>query len=87
MERAADGDVRFYRPDGRLLPEVPAPAPVAAYPAAALRRVARELAIGPWTPTPRWTGERLDVDWALFTLRRPVRPDVSAETSAAEDRQ
>ena len=87
VERAADGDVRFYRPDGRLLPEVPAPAPVAAYPAAALRRVARELAIGPWTPTPRWTGERLDVDWALFTLRRPVRPDVSAETSAAEDRQ
>ena len=83
VARAADGEVRFYRPDGRLLPEVPAPAPVAADPAAALRRVARELAIGRWTPTPRWTGDRLDVDWALFTLRRPVRPGVSAETSAS----
>jgi hypothetical protein len=84
VERTADGEVRFHRPDGRLLPEVPAPAPVAADPAAALRRVARELAIGPRTPTPRWAGDRLDVDWALFTLRRPVRPDVSAETSAAD---
>lgn len=74
VERTADGEVRFHRPDGRLLPEVPAPAPVAADPAAALRRVARELAIGPRTPTPRWAGDRLDVDWALFTLRRRPAP-------------
>jgi hypothetical protein len=45
------------------------------------RNTERSVAIDEWTATPRWTGKRLDVDWALFTLRRPALPHVSAETS------
>ena len=70
---AAAGGVRFVHPDGRPLPEAPAPpiwsgaplAPVAA-------RLDRDgVTIDPHTATPAWRGERLDVGWAVGLLWRP----------------
>lgn len=46
-----------------------------------LVREQRGLDIDSWTPTPHWDGERLDVDWALFTLYTPPSPDPSADVS------
>jgi len=88
MELGESGEARFYRPDGRLLPEVPPRPEVGEDPAGALDRAGRHLGIDSWTPTTRWLGDPLDVDWALFTLWRPCvgdtsGPDVSAETPAA----
>ena len=63
LDRQADGELRFRRPDGRLLPEVPPPAAVPADPVAVLRarHDAQGLRIDARTSTPRWLGERLDV--------------------------
>ena len=77
VELHEGGEVRFLRPDGRAVPEVP-PAPelahdVAPDPAGALERAdsARGLEIDESTPTPGWHGERLDMDWAIQVLWRP----------------
>ena len=67
------GVVRFTRADGRPLPEVPEPprwtgaalAPVDA------RLAAAGIAIGPGAAPPAWTGERLDLGWAMNVLWRP----------------
>ena len=76
--------IRFHRPDGSLLPAVPSAPSVPTDPVAALERRHRSLAIDPWTPTPSWTGERLDLDLALLLFAGRCRPpsDVSAETPA-----
>jgi 5-methylcytosine-specific restriction endonuclease McrA len=70
LDRQPDGVLRFRRPDGRLLPEVPPPAAVPADPVQALR--ARHLAPGlhlhARTTCPGWQGERLDVGWAIDVL-------------------
>ena len=68
-----DGDVRFLRPDGRLLVAAP-PAP--AWTGPALEPTNRRLAaegstIDPRTGMPAWQGERLDLDWAIGVLWRP----------------
>ena len=65
------GEVRFHRPDGRLLPRVPEPEPVPAEPVRALERAHEGLGheIDPWTITPDWEGDRIDTGWALFVLR------------------
>jgi hypothetical protein len=83
VEFAASGEARFIRPDARRLRHLPERPAVLANPVRALekRNTERSVAIDEWTATPRWTGKRLDVDWALFTLRRPALPHVSAETS------
>ena len=72
VERLPDGALRFRRPDGRPLPEVPPPATVPADPVAALREqhVAEGLQLHARTTCPAWLGERLDVSWAK-------RPDVA----------
>src|SRR5437016_4815382 len=56
LDRQADGELRFRRPDGRLLPEVPPPAAVPADPVAVLRarHDAQGLRIDARTSTPRW---------------------------------
>jgi 5-methylcytosine-specific restriction endonuclease McrA len=66
VERQPDGALRFRRPDGRPLPEVPAPATVPADPAQALRarHAAQGLRLHPRTACPGWLGERLDLGWA-----------------------
>jgi len=66
----ATNEVRFHRPDGGLLPYVPPRATLPEEPAYDLERENDRIGIeiGPWTATPRWLGERMDVDWALSTL-------------------
>ncbi len=70
VERLPDGELRFRRPDGRVLLEAPPDAPVPRDAVAILRArsEAEGLAIHPRTATPSWLGERLDVGWAISVL-------------------
>src|SRR5574341_2030133 len=76
VERLPDGELRFRRPDGQLLPEVPAPAAISADPVHALRarHEAQGLSIHPRTATPGWLGERLDVGYAIDVLHPLAGP-------------
>jgi hypothetical protein len=77
VAREPDESLRFRRPDGRPLPEVPPPAAVPADPVAALRAChdARGLQLKGGTACPLWLGERLDVGWAIDVLHpRAVKP-------------
>jgi Domain of unknown function (DUF222)/HNH endonuclease len=70
MERRSDGALQFRRPDGRPLPEVPAPPPLPADPVEALQaeHTAQGLQIHARTGIPGWQGERLDIGWAIDVL-------------------
>jgi len=70
MKRQADGELCFWRPDGRLLPEVPPPAVVPTDPVAELRAQhdAQGLHMHARTSTPGWLGERLNVAYAIDVL-------------------
>jgi hypothetical protein len=70
VERQPDGALRFRRPDGRPLPDVPPLAAVPPEPVRALRteHEAQGLRLHAWTGCPGWLGERLDVGWALDVL-------------------
>src|SRR6266851_1019790 len=77
VAREPDGSLRFRRPDGRPLPEVPPPAAVPADPVEALRTChdARGLQLNGRTACPLWLGEPLDVGWAIDVLHpRAVKP-------------
>ena len=63
-------DVRFYRPDGRLVPAVP-PAPGLVGDATEVllkKQVAEGIEPDEWTATPHWHGEALDLDWAVQAM-------------------
>jgi 5-methylcytosine-specific restriction endonuclease McrA len=70
VDRHPDGELRFWRPDGQLLPEVPPPAAIPADPVQALRarHEAQGLRLHARTAIPGWLGEPLDVGWALDVL-------------------
>jgi hypothetical protein len=70
VDRQPDGSLRFRRPDGRELPEVPAPVAVPADPVAALRaeHVEQGLEVHPRTGCAGWQGQHLDVTWAIDVL-------------------
>jgi 5-methylcytosine-specific restriction endonuclease McrA len=70
VDRLADGELRFRRPDGRLLPDVPPVAKVCGDPVKALRaqHQSQGLELHPGTATPGWLGEPLDVVWAIDVL-------------------
>jgi hypothetical protein len=74
-ERAADGELRFRRPDGRVLPEVPPPPEVPADPVEVLQtqHEAEGLRLHARTATPGWLGEPLDVGWAIGVLHPLAR--------------
>jgi len=77
MERQIDGELRFRRPDGRLLPDIPAPPAIADDPVQALRarNEAAGLHIDGRTSRAGWVGERLDVGRAIDVLHpRALRP-------------
>jgi 5-methylcytosine-specific restriction endonuclease McrA len=75
VARQPDGELRFRRPDGQLLPEIPAPAPVPAEPVLALRarHEAQGLHLDARTALPGWLGEHLDVGWAIDVLHPLAR--------------
>jgi len=70
IKRQPDGALRFRRPDGRPLPEVPPPAAVPGDAVQALRATheAQGLRLHARTACPGWLGERLDVGWAIGVL-------------------
>ena len=70
VARGPDGALQFRRPDGRPLPDVPAPAAVPADPVAALRsqNAAEGLRLHARTGLAGWLGEPLDVVWAIDVL-------------------
>src|SRR5256712_4957377 len=70
IERQPDGTLRFRRPDGRSLPDVPLPVTVPADPVQALktRHEVQGLRLHARTACPAWLGESLDVGWAIDVL-------------------
>jgi len=70
VARGPDGALRFKRPDGRPLPEVPLPAAVPGDPVGTLqaRHDSDGLRLTARTACPTWLGERLDVGWAIDVL-------------------
>ncbi|PYN38933.1 MAG: HNH endonuclease, partial [Candidatus Rokuibacteriota bacterium] len=70
VDRQPDGELRFCRPDGRPLPEVPPPSTVPCDPVKVMRarHDTEGLILHARTATPGWVGERLDVGWAIDVL-------------------
>jgi hypothetical protein len=70
VDRQADGELQFRRPDGRELPDVPPPAEVPGDPVEVFRtrHEADGLELHARTGMPGWLGERLDVGWAIDVL-------------------
>jgi hypothetical protein len=70
VARGSDGTLQFRRPDGRPLPEVPAPASVPRDPIKALRAChdSQGLRIDARTACAGWLGERLNLGWAIDVL-------------------
>jgi hypothetical protein len=79
VEPVAAGELRFRRPDGRILPYVPPPAPVPRDAAASVRTLneLHGLHIDATTSMPGWLGERLDVAYAIDVLH-PLAVGASA---------
>ena len=85
VARGPDGMLAFRWPDGRPLPDVPAPAAVPADPDATLRanHEAQGLRLTARTGLPGWLGESLDVVWAidvLHPLAQGARPALDHST-------
>jgi 5-methylcytosine-specific restriction endonuclease McrA len=70
VARGPDGELRFRRPNGHPLPEVPPPAGVPGDAVTALRAShdAQGLRLTPRTACPSWLGERLNVGYAIDVL-------------------
>jgi hypothetical protein len=77
VERQPDGELRFGRPDGRSLPDVPLRPAIADDPVQTLRsrNEAAGLHLHAGTTRPGWLGEGLDVGYALSVLHpRALKP-------------
>jgi 5-methylcytosine-specific restriction endonuclease McrA len=85
VARGPDGALRFQRPDGRALPDVPPPVSVPRDPVTALRgeHDARGLRLTPRTAMPGWLGEPLDVGWAIDVLHPLAQRSSRSEGAAA----
>jgi 5-methylcytosine-specific restriction endonuclease McrA len=87
VAREPDGALRFQRPDGLHLPDLPLPAAVPAEPVAVLRarNDGQGLHIDPRTARPGWLGERLNLVWAidvLHPLAQRARPCSAGDPSS-----
>jgi hypothetical protein len=90
VARLPDGALQFRRPDGRPLPEVPAPAVAPGDPVKALREShdAQGLRVNARTGCATWLGERLNVTWAIDVLHplavsaRPCLAETLTQSSA-----
>ena len=82
VERQPDGELRFRRPDGRLLPDVPPPPAIPDDPVRALRALneAAGLHLHAQTTCPGWLGESIDVGWVIDVLHpRALQPAAAGE--------
>jgi hypothetical protein len=70
VDRGPDGELRFRRPDGRPIHDVPPPSPVPEDPVKDFRAQRKEqgLRVDVRSPKPGWFGERLDVGYAIDVL-------------------
>jgi hypothetical protein len=73
VERRSDGGLRFARPDGQELPEVPVPVAAPDDPVQTLRVGHAELHVHARTGCSGWLGERLDLGWAIDVLQPRAR--------------
>ncbi|OLB96855.1 MAG: hypothetical protein AUH30_11565 [Candidatus Rokubacteria bacterium 13_1_40CM_68_15] len=75
LDRKPDGELRFRRPDGELLPEVPRPLEMRGDPVEILRarNEADGLHLHARTAMPGWLGEPLNVGWAISVLHPLAR--------------
>jgi 5-methylcytosine-specific restriction endonuclease McrA len=75
VDRQSDGELRFRRPNGWVLPEVPPPTDVANDPVGTLRtrHEANGLAVHARTAMPGWLGERLNVGYAIDVMHPLAR--------------
>jgi hypothetical protein len=80
VERQPDGELRFCRPDGRPLPEVPPTPRIPDDPIRTLRarNEAEGLQLHARTTMPGWLGEPLDVGYAIDVLHPRAIGAVSA---------
>jgi hypothetical protein len=76
VARSPEGAFEFRRPDGRELPDVPAPAEVPRDPVETLQAAneARQVRVHARTACARWLGERLDLGWAIGVLHPRAAP-------------
>jgi 5-methylcytosine-specific restriction endonuclease McrA len=83
LDRQPDGELRFRRPDGRVLPEVPRAPAVPDDPVRSLRarHEAEGLVLHAQTAMSGWLGERLDVGYAIDVLH-PLRSVPPAAASS-----
>ena len=74
VDRLSDGALRFRRPDGRLLPDVPPPPAIPENPVQTLRirNAAAGLRLDGRTLCPTSPSERLDVGYAIDVLHPPA---------------
>jgi hypothetical protein len=77
IRRTSAGELEFADPCGRTIPNVPAAPALGADPVEEMtRRHGDEgIAIDSNTTLPTWTGERLDLDYTIMSLRRPRRDE------------
>src|SRR5574341_2146767 len=91
VDRQPDGVLRFRRPDGRPLPEVPPPVALPVDPVQTLRarHDSQGLRLDARTACPGWLGERLDLTWAidvLHPLAQRSRPFTACGSRSEERR-
>jgi hypothetical protein len=75
VERHADGELQFRRPNGWIIPEVPRSADLPADPVAVIRARHEAHGVAPHARStmPLWQGERLDVGYAIDVLHPLAR--------------
>jgi len=75
VERQADGELQFRRPNGWIIPEVPRSADLPADPVAVIRARHEAHGVAPHARStmPLWQGERLDVGYAIDVLHPLAR--------------
>jgi 5-methylcytosine-specific restriction endonuclease McrA len=74
VDRRPDGELRFRRPDGRVVPEIPPPIEIPGDAVQALRARHDAEGLRLQAPmTPGWLSKRLDVGWAIDVLHPLAR--------------
>jgi hypothetical protein len=75
VDRQPDGELRFRQPDGRVVPDVPAPPRVPPDPVSDVKAQndAAGIVVNARTATPGWQGERLDVGYVIDVVHPLAR--------------